>query len=229
MKSLLDIEPEVLYLETIYTSLAPPMLANYLSKHKETVEHQYKMGLSQKETQIVEKPKHNKTSNLKIRSPNGYDVIRERLDKHNALTVKHQPVGSVKTTTKASIRFNQNEYFWFLINIEKTTAPYQASDFTGFSDSYAVPAGNSDVIFTGSVNITLPTGITQQAFDTLSTARKCTHIMEQQNLFSLPPNENVTIITLRSKLLVLENSYSNPKNDEQFICYLSWKPSSSNS
>ena len=46
---------------------------------------------------------------------------------------------------------------------------YQASDFTGFSDSYAVPAGSSDVIFTGSVDLILPTGITQQIFDTLST------------------------------------------------------------
>ena len=32
-------------------------------------------------------------------------------------------------------------------------ALYQASDFTGFSDSYAVPAGSSDVIFTGSVDL----------------------------------------------------------------------------
>ena len=29
---------------------------------------------------------------------------------------------------------------------------YQASGFTGFSNSYAVPAGSSDVIFTGSVD-----------------------------------------------------------------------------
>ena len=52
-------------------------------------------------------------------------------------------------------------------------ALYQESDFTGFSDSYAVPAGSSDVMFTGSVDLILPTGITQQAFDTLSTALKC--------------------------------------------------------
>ena len=51
-------------------------------------------------------------------------------------------------------------------------ALYQASDFTGFSDSYAVPAGSSDVIFTGSVDLILPTGITQQVFGTLSTALK---------------------------------------------------------
>ena len=58
-------------------------------------------------------------------------------------------------------------------------ALYQASDFTGFSDSYAVPAGSSDVIFTGSVDLNLPTGIIQQVFDTLSTALNCIHFMEK--------------------------------------------------
>ena len=60
---------------------------------------------------------------------------------------------------------------------------YQASGFTGFSDSYAVPAGSSDVIFTGSVDLILPTGITQHVFDTLSAALKCTYWMEQQKLY----------------------------------------------
>ena len=35
--------------------------------------------------------------------------------------------------------------------------------------------------------------------------------MEQQKLYSPPPNEDVTIINLRSKLLVLENIYTNQK------------------
>ena len=48
-----------------------------------------------------------------------------------------------------------------------------ASDFNGHNDSYAVPSGSSDVIFSGSVDIILSTGITQQVFDTLSTALKC--------------------------------------------------------
>ena len=42
-----------------------------------------------------------------------------------------------------------------------TMALYQASDFTGFSDSYAVPAGSSDVIFTGSVDQILEHDITK--------------------------------------------------------------------
>ena len=90
-------------------------------------------------------------------------------------------------------------------------ALYQASDFTGFSDSYAVPAGSGDVIFTGSVDLNLQTGIIQQVFDTLSTALKCIHFMESNELYSLSPNEDVTILNLRYKLLILENAYINQK------------------
>ena len=39
-------------------------------------------------------------------------------------------------------------------------ALHQANDFIGFSDSYVVPAGSSDVIFTGGVDLIFPTGIT---------------------------------------------------------------------
>ena len=77
-----------------------------------------------------------------------------------------------------------------------------ASDFTGSSDSYAVPAGSRDVIFIGSVD--LSTGITQQVFRTLSTALKCIHYMETNKLHSLSPNEDITILNLRSKFLILE-------------------------
>ena len=90
-------------------------------------------------------------------------------------------------------------------------APHQASDFTGFSDSYAVPAGSSDVIFISSVDLILPVGIIQQVPDTLPTALKCIHFMESDKLYSLPPKEDVTILNLRSKLLVLGNTYINQK------------------
>ena len=41
-----------------------------------------------------------------------------------------------------------------------------AGDFTGYSDSYAIPANSPDVIFSGSVDLILSTGIPQQVFDT---------------------------------------------------------------
>ena len=65
------------------------------------------MGLFQKEVHIVEKPKHNKSNGIKTKSLNGYDAIREKLDEHNTLTVKHQPIESVKPKT---------EVYWFALN-----------------------------------------------------------------------------------------------------------------
>ena len=77
------------------------------------------------------------------------------------MIVKQQPIQYVKPKTKVSIGL----YLLFIISvfysyILKTMALYLASDFTGFSDSYAVPARSSDVIFTGSVDLILSTGIT---------------------------------------------------------------------
>ena len=79
-----------------------------------------------------------------------------------------------------------------------------ASDFTGYSDNYAIPSGVSDPVFAGGVDIILPTGVTQQVFDTLSTALKCIHYMEQQRIYSLSPNEDITILNLRSNFLFLK-------------------------
>ena len=86
-----------------------------------------------------------------------------------------------------------------------------ASDFTGYSYSYGVPAGFNDPIFAGSVDQILSTGITQQVLYTLSSVLKCINYMEANNLYSLGPNEDVTILNLRSKLLILENTYINQK------------------
>ena len=85
-----------------------------------------------------------------------------------------------------------------------------ASDFTGYSDSFAAPAGY-DPTPNGSVDFNLSTGITQQVFDSLSSALKCIHYVEASNLYSLSPNEDVTVLNLRSKLLILENTYINQK------------------
>ena len=90
-------------------------------------------------------------------------------------------------------------------------ALFPASYFTGFSDSYAVPAGSSGVIFTGSVDLILSTGITQQVFDTLPTALKCIHFMDSKISYHPSPTGDVIIINLRSKLLILENAYINQK------------------
>ena len=92
-----------------------------------------------------------------------------------------------------------------------------ANDFSGYSDSFAAPAGSNDPIFAGSVDLILSTGITQQVFDSLSSALKCIHYMEANNSYSLSPNEDVTVLNLRSKLLILENTYINQKMINSYV------------
>ena len=43
---------------------------------------------------------------------------------------------------------------------------FSASDFTGYTNTLAVPSGVSDALFAGSVDLISSTGITQQVFDT---------------------------------------------------------------
>ena len=92
-----------------------------------------------------------------------------------------------------------------------------ASDFSGYNDSYAVPSGSGDVIFSGSVDLILSACITQQVFGSLASALKCIHYMESKKLYSLSPNEDITIINLRSKLLILENTYINQKMMNSYV------------
>ncbi len=92
-----------------------------------------------------------------------------------------------------------------------------ASDFNGNSETYAVPSTSSSVNYNGAVDIILSTGVTTQVFDTLSTAIKCTHYMDSNNLYSLSPNEDITILNLRSKLLILENTYLNQKMMNSYV------------
>ena len=92
-----------------------------------------------------------------------------------------------------------------------------ASDFTGYSDSFAAPAGFNDPIFAGSVDLILSTGITQQVFDSLSSAPKCIHYMGANDLYSVSPGEDVTVLNLRYKLLILENTYINQKMMNSYV------------
>ena len=61
------------------------------------------MGLFNKEVELIP-PKKQSINNkpIKVKSLNGYDAIRERLDGRDAMTVK-QPVVTEKPKTKVSI------------------------------------------------------------------------------------------------------------------------------
>ena len=61
------------------------------------------MGLFNKEVELIPpKKQNNNNKTIKIKSLNGYDAIREKLDEGNTMTVK-QPVVTEKPKTKVSI------------------------------------------------------------------------------------------------------------------------------
>ena len=59
------------------------------------------MGLH-KEVELITIPKKQTSKTIKVKSLNGYDAIREKLDEGNTMTVK-QPVVTEKPKTKVSI------------------------------------------------------------------------------------------------------------------------------
>jgi hypothetical protein len=61
------------------------------------------MGLFNKEVELIPpKKQNNNNKTIKIKSLNGYDAIREKLDEGNTMTVK-TPVVTEKPKTKVSI------------------------------------------------------------------------------------------------------------------------------
>ena len=62
------------------------------------------MGIFNKEVELIIPPKKQNANNktIKVKSLNGYDAIREKIDEGNTVTVK-QPVVTEKPQTKVSI------------------------------------------------------------------------------------------------------------------------------
>ena len=60
------------------------------------------MGFFNKEVELIVPPKKQNSKTIKVKSLNGYDAIREKLDEGNTMTVK-QPVITEKPKTKVSI------------------------------------------------------------------------------------------------------------------------------
>ncbi len=63
------------------------------------------MTFFNKEVELIIPPKkqNNKTNNVKVKSLNGYDAVREKLDEGNTLTVKTPVEQTAKPKTKVSI------------------------------------------------------------------------------------------------------------------------------
>ena len=68
------------------------------------------MGLFNKEIELIVPPKKQNDKTIKVKTLNGYDAIREKVDENNTMTVKHpvlgkgpQPLETTKPKPKVSI------------------------------------------------------------------------------------------------------------------------------
>ena len=61
------------------------------------------MGFFNKEVELIIPPKKQTNKTIKVKSLNGYDAIREKLDEGNTMTVKTPVEQPEKPKTKVSI------------------------------------------------------------------------------------------------------------------------------
>ena len=61
------------------------------------------MGFFNKEVELIIPPKKQNSKTIKVKSLNGYDAIREKLDEGNIMTVKTPVEQPTKPKTKVSI------------------------------------------------------------------------------------------------------------------------------
>ena len=61
------------------------------------------MGFFNKEVELIIPPKKQNSKTIKVKSINGYDAIREKLDEGNTMTVKTPVEQPTKPKTKVSI------------------------------------------------------------------------------------------------------------------------------
>ena len=61
------------------------------------------MGFFNKEVELIIPPKKQTSKTIKVKSLNGYDAIREKLDEGNIMTVKTPVEQPEKPKTKVSI------------------------------------------------------------------------------------------------------------------------------
>ena len=61
------------------------------------------MGFFNKEVELIIPPEKQTSKTIKVKSLNGYDAIREKLDEGNTMTVKNPVEQPEKPKTKVSI------------------------------------------------------------------------------------------------------------------------------
>ena len=96
---------------------------------------------------------------------------------------------------------------------------FTSSDFTGYTVSTPLleTLAGGTLIDTGGITLIKSDATTETVFDSLTTALKCLNFMNSKNMYYLMAGDDITIITCETKLLILENTFTNQKMINSYV------------
>ena len=92
---------------------------------------------------------------------------------------------------------------------------FTSADFTGYTPSQ--PSGAPSLTDTGSITLIKSDATTETVFDSLTTALKCLKFMNSKNMYYLMAGDDITIVNCQTKLLILENTFTNQKMINSYV------------
>ena len=92
---------------------------------------------------------------------------------------------------------------------------FDNTDFAG--STIDVPVGETIIVDNGNINIIKSDGVNQIVFNSLSTALKCLSFMNSRGQYYMAAGDDITILNLQTKLLIVENTFINQKLMNSYV------------
>ena len=92
---------------------------------------------------------------------------------------------------------------------------FDNTDFAG--STIDVPVGQTTITDNGNISIIKSDGVNQTVFNSLSTALKCLNFMNSRGQYYMEAGDDLTILNLQTKLLIVENTFINQKLMNSYV------------
>ena len=92
---------------------------------------------------------------------------------------------------------------------------FDNTDFAG--STIDVPVGQTTITDNGNISLIKSDGVNQTVFNSLSTALKCLNFMNSRGQYYMAAGDDLTILNLQTKLLVVENTFINQKLMNSYV------------
>ena len=92
---------------------------------------------------------------------------------------------------------------------------FNSSDFTSYTPTQ--PNGAPSLTDTCSITLLKSDATIETVFDSLTTALKCLSFMNSKNMYFLMAGDDITIVNCQTKILILENTFTNQKMINSYV------------